>query len=349
MSIERSAAPPASVMGDSADAVFERVLNRLPNGVIVVDRELRIVFVNDAAVRLVDGDERLDRGDPLPDPWPDFSLRACAERLFTDESSVGTHLVDVRDCIVCVEGLTVGNAATAILVLEDITERERMRRAERHFVENAAHELRTPLAAIVSVVDVLEGGGKDDPDVRDRFLRHVRVHSERLVRLATSLLVLARIQTGREAPRLDLVPLAPLLSDVSRVLAPIDAVNVEVDAPAEITAVADRELLFHALENVAANSVKYTHAGRIAFTARDLGEQVEIEISDTGVGMDAADVAHAFDRFYRSRDPGQDGFGLGLSIASEAVRVLGGTITLESTPAEGTRVRIRLPSAKIIS
>ena len=333
-----------------SERLFERLLNRLPHGIVVVDRELRIVFVNPAARRLVESEPPLRAGEPLPDPWPDYPLRRLAESLFTHKPSAGSHLVETGDLVLCVEGLTAGSAATATIMFDDVTERERTRQAERQFVENAAHELRTPLAAIVSVIDVLEAGAKDDPHARDRFLAHIRAHSERLVRLARSLLVLARIQTGRERPRLDLVRVEPLLQEVATLLVPATSVEVEVRAPERVAVLADPDLLYQALENVTANATKHTHQGRIVLAARDLGGTIEIEVSDTGSGMERTEAARAFDRFYRSasRDH-QDGFGLGLAIADEAVRALGGSIKLDSVPDVGTRVRIQLPSAKIVS
>jgi signal transduction histidine kinase len=337
------------VFGPAAERLFERVLNRLPIGVLVVDRELKLVHVNPAARRFLGTDTPLRPGDALPSPWEELSLRDLAVSLFTHEPAVGRRVVEAGDRFVCVEGLTAAHMPTATLLIEDVTERERTRKAERRFVENAAHELRTPLAAIVSVVDALEGGAKDDPEAISGFLEHIRTHSERLTRLVTSLLVLARIQTGREQPRLDLVEVKPLLVEVASGLVPGDSVTIGVRTPDKLGVLADRDLIYQALENVAANAIKHTREGEIRLEARDLGRTIEIEVSDTGTGMDHADVAHAFDRFFRSATRDEQGFGLGLAIANEAVQALGGTINLDSAPEIGTRVRIRLPSAKIVS
>jgi two-component system phosphate regulon sensor histidine kinase PhoR len=329
--------------------LFARVLTRLPHGVLVVDRDLRIVYTNPAARRIV-GSGGVRSADELPDPWPDFSLRELAASLFTGQPIVGLHLVDTEDATYGVEGLVAAHTTTATLLLDDVTERERARRSERRFVENAAHELRTPLAAITSVVDVLESGAKDHPATRDSFLAHIRTHSERLTRLATSLLTLARFQTGQQQPHLDLVRVEPLLHDVaSRVVSSKD-VTVQVSAPTDLAVLADHDLLVHALDNIAANAGKHTRSGSIVFEGRDAGRRAEIEIRDTGEGMTAEESSHAFERFYRSQNEVEGaGFGLGLAIADEAVRVLNGSIRLDSTPNRGTRVRISLPSAKVMA
>src|SRR5207247_4131209 len=166
----------------------------------------------------------------------------------------GGTLVETDHHFFWVEGVPAYAAETAILIVDDVTERERARESEREFVENAAHELRTPLAAIVSVMDVLEGGAKDIPETRDRFLKHIRVHSERLSRLATSLLVLARLQTGVEQPRLTVVPVRPLPEEIAGRLDPPRGVERLARAPGHTGAPADRGPPHRASAAVAANA-----------------------------------------------------------------------------------------------
>jgi len=323
----------------------ERALMRLPQGVVLVDSTLLVDYANPAAERLLGVGSP---GGPLPDPWPEFSLRDLAASLFGPEPPSGGTLVETDHHFFWVEGVPPGTAETAIVIVDDVTERERARQSEREFVENAAHELRTPLAAIVSVMDVLDSGAKDIPETRDRFLKHIRVQSERLSRLATSLLVLARLQTGVEQPRLTVVPVLPLLEEIAGRLDPAEGVEVSVRGSERTGALADRDLLHRAVANVAENSAKHTKTGEIVLEAVPNGTTIQIEIRDTGPGMSEEEQERAFHRFYRSSN-GTDGFGLGLAIAEEAVLGLGGTIELESEPGSGTRVCVLVPSAKIIS
>ena len=322
----------------------ERALMRLPQGVVLVDSTLLVDYANPAAERLLGVGSP---GGPLPDPWPEFSLRDLAARLFRPEPPSGGTLVETDHHFFWVEGVPPGTAETAIVIVDDVTERERARQSEREFVENAAHELRTPLAAIVSVMDVLDSGAKDIPETRDRFLKHIRVQSERLSRLATSLLVLARLQTGVEQPRLTVVPVLPLLEEIAGRLDPAEGVEVSVRGSELTGALADRDLLHRAVANVAENSAKHTKTGEIVLEAVANGTTIQIEIRDTGPGMSEEEQERAFHRFYRSSN-GTDGFGLGLAIAEEAVLGLGGTIELESEAGAGTRVCVVVPSAKII-
>ena len=330
-------------------ARFEDILNRLPHGVLVVDRDLVVEYVNPEALRLLGDENGLEIGKPFGLHADGLTFRPLAESLFTADPDVGGHLVVSGRKTLCIQGFPAMNAGRAILTVEDVTDRERLRRAERHFVENAAHELRTPLAAIISVIEALESGAKDTPAVRDRFLLHLLAHSDRLRRLATSLLMLARIQTGQQAPNIELLRVQPLLRQVADDLDASPGVEVSVRASAEIATLADRDLLHRTLSNIAENAAKYTSEGEIAFEARANGDKVELDIRDTGSGMSRTDLEHALDRFYRARGRGRDGFGLGLAIAEEAVLAQGGTLTLDSTLGVGTRARIELPSARLMS
>lgn len=334
---------------DTRDGRFERALARLPNGVLVVDRDLTVEFVNAAARRLLGETQAPHPGDALPDVWPSFSLRELANGLFASRASGEARLVDVADRCLSVQGFPDRESNTVTVIVDDVTTWERQRRAEQSFIENAAHELRTPLAAIVSVIDVLETGAKDAPEARERFLRHLRVHSDRLARLAGSLLTLARIQAGDEKPHLELLSVGPLFEEIAADLRPHPGVEIVVRASDGPAVLADRELLHRVLVNVGANAAKYTYEGEIVFTSRSVGDKTELEVRDDGVGMSSADRDLAFDRFHRGAKSSGEGFGLGLAIAAEAVRALDGSIELESQPGRGTSVRIRLPSATIVS
>jgi two-component system phosphate regulon sensor histidine kinase PhoR len=236
-------------------------------------------------------------------------------------------------------------------VFQDVTERESHERAEREFITNAAHELLTPLAAITSAVEVLQGGAKEDQDQRDRFLAHAERETARLGRLAKALLVLARAQMGIEAPRGELVELAPLLEEIASGLRPTPGVAVVVECPSELALLTNRELATQALVNVAENAAKFTAEGAIRIQARAAAPSgIVVEVSDSGSGIRVTDREHVFDRFYRSTEaPAGDGFGLGLAIARQAVEALGGAIALDSLADRGTTVSMTFPGARLTS
>jgi signal transduction histidine kinase len=325
---------------------LRRLLERLQDGVATVDRNLEIEFVNEAARRFL-GFRDLAEGDPLPVLWSDFSLRRFAESLFLPGAPVAQARVSREERTYMVVGLPAGSAReTAVLVLTDVSERERRERAEREFVTNAAHELRTPLAAITGAVEVLQAGAKEVPEERDRFLAHIEREAARLGRLTRALLVLARAQTREEAPQLVPVALRPLLEGVAANLHPRAGVEVRVSCPDGLAVLADRDLAEQVLTNLAANAEKYAEQGEIVFAARAVADgSVEVEVRDTGPGMSTETKERVFDRFYRGGRRDADGFGLGLAIARQAVRALGGRIDVESTQGAGTVVRVLLPAA----
>jgi signal transduction histidine kinase/HAMP domain-containing protein len=325
---------------------FERLLERLQDGVVTVDASLRVDFANRAARRLL-GTPHLRSGEPLPEPWVEPSLRELASSLFAPRAEAAENEVALADdTTLVVAGLPAPRRTeTAVIVITDVSERERRERAEREFVANAAHELRTPLTTITGAVEALRSGADDVEAERDRFLTHIEREADRLRRLVRALLVLARAQTGEEALRLRPVELAPLLEDIRDDMSPREGVRVEISCPPALTAVADRELISQALANIAANSARHTSTGRIQLRASSSNGSVTIEVSDTGPGIPAGDRERLFDRFYRGQSRDSEGFGLGLAIVREAVRAIGGSVTVESSPGEGTTVRIQLPAA----
>ncbi len=326
---------------------LRRTLERLDQGVVTLDRDLTIENANDAAGRLLAAAE-LDEGDPLPEPWPDFPLRSFARELFDADAKIKRVRVSPREGLhYTLSGIPVGSGTTALLVITDVSELERREQVEREFVANAAHELRTPVAAISSAVEVLEAGAKENVRDRDHFLAIIARQSTRLARLSRSLLVLARAQTGEEALQTIPVELCPLLESVAASLTTSEQVVVEVVCDPTLVVLAEPDLLDQVFSNLAANAAKHTERGRITITARQLGDdRVELEVVDTGAGIPPELQARLFDRFSRGGTSEQSGFGLGLAIVRQAVRALGGTVELESTTGSGTNVRITLPLAK---
>jgi PAS domain S-box-containing protein len=233
--------------------------------------------------------------------------------------------------------------STLLLVtVREVTERVH---AEREFVANAAHELLTPLAAMKAAIEVLQSGAKDVPHERDAFLADLQREVERLGRLAQALLVLARVQATGETVACAEVQLCPLLREVARAVRSRPGVVIEIECDGALVALGERGLLERALTNLADNAAAHTQRGAIVLAAGPAGAgRVEIEVRDTGCGMDAAEREQAFERFSRTGGRGREGFGLGLAIVREVVRALDGRVEIESRPGVGTIVRLTLPA-----
>jgi two-component system phosphate regulon sensor histidine kinase PhoR len=274
------------------------------------------------------------------------SLAALAETLFRPNASVVHSRVGDDDRTYSLVGIpAAAGGDEAILVVTDISDRERRERAEREFVANAAHELRTPLAAIVGSIEVLQAGAKDDAGERDAFLDVIARQAARLGRLSRALLVLARAQTHKETVTLEPVELRPLLERSASDLQPQDGVVVEVDCPPGLFVLAQHDLLEQVVSALAANAAKYTDAGSIRLSASSAAGSVAVEIADTGPGIDTGTLERVFDRFYRGEQARtSEGFGLGLAIVRESVRAIGGVVEIEPDPGRGTTVRVLLAS-----
>jgi len=323
---------------------LQRLLEQLQEGVVAVDDGLVVQFANSRAHRLLGTD--LAVGKPLPEPWPAFSLREAGRSLFDPGTSAETmrvHPDPERTYLIALLPAT-SRSHAGVVVLTDVTDQERRERAEREFVTNAAHELRTPLSAIASAVEVLQQGAKEQPADRDRFLAVVERQTTRLTRLAHALLTLARAQTRSESVRLEPVPLSPMLRDIAE-NAGDPSVSVELCCE-NVEVLAHSELLHQALDNLATNALKHASGQGVTLRATHLDHRdVRIEVADEGPGMKPFEAGRAFDRFYRAAGSNGEGFGLGLSIVREVVGVMDGTLSIESRSEEGTTVSIVLKSA----
>ena len=323
---------------------LHRLLEQLQEGVVAVDRDLTVEFANSQALALLGAG--LAPARRLPEPWPAFSLADAVSVAFTPGAEVTATRVEVPGARTYVVALLPPEqpSGACVVVITDVTEQERRERAEREFVTNAAHELRTPLAAIASAVEVLQSGAKDQPDDRDRFLEVVERQTSRLTRLAHALLTLARAQTRAEPVQLEPIPLEPVLREVA---AGAGSTAVALEAHDGVAVLAHRELLQQALENLMTNARKHAANGTLGLrVAAGPDDRVRIDVADDGPGMSELAADRAPDRFYRAPGASAEGFGLGLSIVREAVGAMGGTLAIDSRPGRGTTVSIFLARAQ---
>ena len=216
---------------------------------------------------------------------------------------------------------------------------------DEDFVKHAAHELRTPVSAISSAIEVLQRGAKEDPETRDRFLAHIEQATGRLERLLDALLVLARQQAGSEEPPISPVELQPILDRVVSGVVPAAGVAVETKSPPGIAVTANPNLLEQLLTNLASNAAKHTDSGSIRLVAERNHEVVTIEVRDTGHGFKPRKRELIARELARRESPEIEGLGIGLTIVREAVRALGGLVEIESPAGRGTTARITLPAA----
>jgi PAS domain S-box-containing protein len=339
-------------------ARLQTVVDNMPAGLVIVAADRRVLLANGRALEILGVDEEEIAGRE----WESYRMdgRRYEMEEFPLERTLrtGESVRNERVELVAASGVRVitdvstapvvdsgGNAVGALWLFQDMTLQERQERAEREFVTNAAHELQSPLAAIVSAIEVLQSGAKDGPQ-RDVFLAHIEREADRLARLVRALLILARTQTGLEAPRDELVGLCSLLEDIGAGLQLSSSVELVVDCPEDLAVLTNRELVEQALVNLAENAAKHTRTGRIALSASEAENGVlELTVADTGPGIAASERPRIFERFYRPDPNGSTGFGLGLAIVRAVADALDGELELDSNVEAGTVVRLRIPNA----
>ena len=327
----------------NAARACEAMLSRLPLAAVRLTSDGTVVYANAAAVARL---SPIRVGQPLA-ALLEGPLQPHVERLLANPGVLPPRVVQLEDahCArVC--GFGPRGHEPALLVLDDVTALVRRGEAQQEFVRNASHQLRTPLAGITSVLEVLRAGAQDDPAARERFLGHLAQQTDRLTRLTRALLVLARAQSGTQAPRLEFVTLAPLLERLAAEVPHRSSVSIEASAPPNLAAFVDADLLEEALHALAENAVRHTREGTVTLRAwRRDDRLLEIEVADSGDGILPEHLDQIFEPFFTSA---ADGFGLGLAIARQAVRAMGGELDVTSEPRRGTRFSILVPSAEVI-
>lgn len=337
--------PPAVAAPEPASdvtAALDRFFLRFPYAVIGLSDERKIAFVNPRARQLF-GESTFRIAKLFPaGPLGDFVERVVALPAVAQTTRVA--LADGR--MFRATGLGPRGAEPAVLILEDVTSEERHNEVMREFVRNAAHQLRTPLTGIATAVEVLQAGAKHDPVERDRFLGHIETHSQRLIRIARGLLVLARAQSG-EHLRLEFVELRPLFEELAEQSQPQPGVEISIDCDPALAALAERDLAHEVLAALVDNAVQHTRHGAIRLSAAATDGTIAISVTDTGGGGVLPEHrGRIFEPFYRPEASGE-GFGLGLAIAAQATRAMDGELTVEDAE-QGARFTIRLPSGRIL-
>lgn len=329
----------ATSIATDALAVLNRFFHRFPYGVIGLSSDGRVEFANVGARRVL-GDSEIVVGRPLAET----TLAAFANRVLqSPDKPHAERLALPGGCVLKASGLGPQGGDPAILIIEDVTTQERQDWVTRESVRNAAHQLRTPLTAIATAIEVLQAGAKNDPVERDRFLEHVETHSKRLIRIARGLLVLARAQTGEPMQR-EVVAILPLLDEVAAEARLRAVVELSVECERDLAALAVRDLTHEALAVLVENAVEHTKEGAIRVSAHAHDGTVAISVTNTGTAVPFEHRQRIFEPFYRIGAEGS-GFGLGLAIAAQAVREMDGELTLDHVE-DGVRFTIRLAAAE---
>ena len=221
----------------------------------------------------------------------------------------------------------------------------------RDFLADVSHELRTPIAALRTYNELLRDGADVDVETRREFLHSSAEQIDRLDWLATNLLELSKLDTGLVALDLrpnDLRGVAESALEAAAQGATRKGVDLQAKLPSRpVRTRHDQQRIGQLLSNLLSNAVKFTPpGGHVTLSLERNGSGAVMRVSDTGIGIDASELPHIFDRFYRGTRAAEaraTGSGLGLAIVKSIVDMHRGVITVDSAPDRGTTVEVRLP------
>ena len=331
------------------------ILKSLVEGVLAVDHQMRILFCNQALASIVGLQHPVPENTPLVGLIRDPQLLSLVAGVISTGDPVRARLQFASGEASVFEAhaaaLEVPPHRGAVVVLHDITGLERLERVRRDFVANVSHELRTPLTAIRGYAETLLAGALEDQANNRRFVEVIEAHAIRLNNIASDLLALTDLESGRREPTPGPVSVADAINTAILTVEPEAAlrdVHLLRGPVPELFVTGHTIRLEQVLVNLLSNAVKFNSTGGEARIEAGLDAEgrVAITVSDTGSGIPSADLPRIFERFYRvdrarSREVG--GTGLGLSIVKHVVDRMDGAIKVESRLGKGSTFTVLLP------
>jgi two-component system, OmpR family, phosphate regulon sensor histidine kinase PhoR len=355
----RFSAPIADVEPD--DDLLRAVVAGLPDPVVALDRDGRVLAVNDRARRLAPA---LRQGEPvaLALRMPEL-IEAIGRAAAEGEEQRVVYFERVPldrwyETIV----MPVKRAANAtghdfvLMTFHDLTPLRRVEEMRADFVANASHELRTPLAALLGFIETLQGSAREDSKARARFLAIMQEQARRMARLIDDLLSLSRIELNahrRPDTPVDLAPIVRHVADGLETLARDRGVTVNIDNANAMSVLGDHDELVRVFENLVENALKYGAAGRRVDIKLGQGSSAEgepeaqVSVRDYGPGIAPEHLPRLTERFYRvdvTESRAQGGTGLGLALVKHILNRHRGRLTIESAPGAGAVFTVHLPT-----
>ena len=333
------------------------ILKSMAEGVLAVDHQMRVLFCNQALSNALGLKHPVEENTPLVGLVRDPKFLSLIAGVLASGEPVKCKLQFAAEDTSIFEAyaapLAVPPHRGALVILHDITGLERLERIRRDFVANVSHELRTPLTAIRGYAETLLGGALDDSENNRRFVEIIQAHAIRLNNIASDLLTLSDLESGRRDTEPGPISVEEAVNTALLTVEPearirgVKLVRGNVH-DALITGHAIR--LEQALVNLLDNAIKFNQPGGEARIDAGINPEgrVYITVSDTGSGMPSEDLPRIFERFYRvdrARSRAVGGTGLGLSIVKHVVERMDGTIKVDSRLGKGSTFTILLPAA----
>ncbi len=336
---------------------LETILKYMADGLIAVDLSGHIIHANPAAMNMLNitADDMENRH--YDDIIKDYNDSLIFEKLRENSKGGGvadTFIYGGGTFAVRYDRFKDENAMDVgiIMILQDITERQKLENMQMDFVANVSHELKTPLTTIKSYTETLLTGQVDDAETQSQFLDIIATETDRMNRLVKDLLQLSRLDYKQEKwNKKESNLIALLKSVVTKVELTArnknQHLNLIFDDKQKIMTFIDKDRIEQVLMNVLSNAIKYTQeGGRVDIDALLSGRNAQLIIADNGIGIPEKELTRVFERFFRvdkARSRAMGGTGLGLAISKQIIEEHNGRIEIESKEGKGTRVIITLP------
>ena len=335
---------------------MQTIFSAMHDALLVVDSNRKVILTNQTFRKLFDAPEI-----PVATPLLEIVRDPTLDRLLTDafrgngpvrcELTLDALQIELHAVATRNES---GEITGALVLFHDITELKKVDQVRRDFVANVSHELRTPLSILRGYIETLLDSPKTPREELTRILRVMERHSDRLELLVEDLLTLAQLESGKPDLQIGTVDLSSFFPEMVRdweKKLTSKQLNMSVDVPPDLSPIrVDRTRLQEALYNLLDNAMKYSREhGEIRLSARQRDGEIELTVSDDGIGIATEDLPRIFERFYRAdkaRSPDKvRGTGLGLAIVKHIAQLHGGRVEAESELDKGTTIRVVLPSA----
>ncbi|MCV7031323.1 sensor histidine kinase [Mycobacterium sherrisii] len=334
--------------GITVAEMLQQIVTLMPLGAAVVDSHRDVVYLNERAKEL-----GLVRDRQLDDEAWDAAQQAL------DGEQIEFDLQPAKRAAAGRSGISVHGQARllseedrrfAVVFVHDQSDYARMEATRRDFVANVSHELKTPVGAMALLAEALLASADDSETVR-RFAEKVLIEANRLGDMVAELIELSRLQGAERLPNVTAVDVDTVVSEaISRHKVAADNAKIEVrtDAPTGLQVLGDQTLLVTALANLVSNAIAYSPPGSpVSISRRRRGDNIEIAVTDRGIGIALEDQERVFERFFRgdkARSRATGGSGLGLAIVKHVAANHDGSIGVWSKPGTGSTFTLSIPA-----
>lgn len=334
-------------------ATLEAVLQKMTDGVFIVDAQGDVQLINPAAEKMFSISRLTSITRPLIEVvrhhQPVEMWQRCRD---TGEAQRVDFEISNR---LLLQGIATSLSpvisGSTLLLFQDMTRQKQIEAMRRDFISNVSHELRTPLAALKALTETLQAGALEDPPAAHRFLEQMETEVDSLSLMVNELLELSRIESGRVP--LNLASTRPIdivnpAYERLRLQAERAGISLTIECPDDLPPVlADVVRVQQVVVNLLHNAIKFTSSGgQVAVRAEQKDRAIRFTVGDTGIGIAAEDLPRIFERFYKvDRSRATSGTGLGLAIARHLVEAHGGRIWVESEVGKGSSFQFTIPIA----